>query len=207
MHTHTYTHPSGQCSVYFYTTGVVLQPALLKIFLTFLLLCLLSFLSLRLRDHISTRRILGPKVKELWFQTARLKASALGPVYKFGSSWFRSDSLYFRSNTPDQTREHFLPDKQDTGIMFYFMILLQLPGGPYLTDDWVTVSQICCLHVLGLFYYWLCFHKLHCLCCCVDIMNNFASGSQFMMVWKISHFKRGRPWIGMNCQVHLTRVG
>lgn len=69
------------------------------------------------------------------------------------------------------------------------MILLPSPGSPYLTDDWATVPQIGCLHVLGLLYYWLCFHKLHHLCCCVDIMNHFARRSKFTMVWPIRHFE------------------
>lgn len=51
-------------------------------------------------------------------------------------------------------------------------------------------EQLChSLHVLGLLYYWLCFHKLYCLCCCVDIMNHFASGSKFTIVWTFSRFK------------------
>lgn len=45
-------------------------------------------------------------------------------------------------------------------------------------------------YTLGLFYYWLCFRKLHCLLCCVDIMNHFASGSKFTLVWMIGCSKR-----------------
>lgn len=145
--------------------------------------------SSRFLSSVSCREILRPRGEFrvqgiVYSKRCDRKCNTYVKVLHMGT-----DSLGKIDSTLQWRREHFVPQKLDTRITFALLILLPFVGSPYLTDDWSTALQIGFLHALGLFYYWLCFRKLNCLLCRVDIMNHFASGSKFTLVWMISFVK------------------
>lgn len=111
--------------------------------------------------------------------------SQLRPKYRASLLW-EDDCLHcwmnmgaFCSSQPC----HFHP-----WITFNLLNLLLSDGSPFLSDDRSIALQIHCIHALGLFYYWLCFHKPN------------------WLLWHVVIMKSFRQWVKDSLKIHASSV-